>query len=66
MYTCAYMCMVFVSIALLFDIKKFLFQLFLFHFFSVFYKGDYCEPSDLMGKEEGGIAVLTGRKVFAQ
>lgn len=34
--------------------------------YSVFYKYDFCEPWDLMGREEGGVAVLTRRKVFAQ
>ena len=33
---------------------------------SVFYKADYCSAKELPNKEDGGISVVSGRKVTAR
>ena len=42
-------------------LSKWMFSCYVYN--SVFYKFDFCELSELMGREEGGVAVLTSRKV---
>lgn len=33
-------------------------------FYSLFYSGGFCDVEQLMEREDGGIAVLTGAKVY--